>query len=160
MTIENDIFRKHTPNFEKLAEYGFFKHKTKYFYEKLFKNNEFKAIIEITKNGKICSKVIEIENNDEFLPLKVKSQQGSFVGEIREEYEKILTDIRDKCFSKNYFIYPQSNRIANRIISKYGDKPHFMWEKFSDYGVFKNPDNNITNLIIKRQSRFFINSYL
>lgn len=142
MNIENDIFKKYIPDFEKLIKYGFKKNKTGYYYEKLFKNNEFKVIIEISKDGKIISKVFDIENNDEFLPLNVELQQGAFIGEVREEYTEILTEIRDKCFSKNYFVSPQANRITDLIIKKYGDNPNFMWEKFSDYGVFKNSDNN------------------
>ena len=142
MSIESDIFKKYTPDFNKLVEYGFKKNKTRYFCEKLFKNREFKAIIEISKDGIITGKVIDIENNDEFLPLKVETTQGAFVGELREEYKTILTDIRDNCFSKNYFMFPQANRIANIIIQKYGDAPKFMWEQYPDYGVFKNPVNN------------------
>ena len=142
MTIENDVFKKYTPDFNKLIEYGFSKNKTVYRYEKLFKNNEFKAVVEITKEGIVRGKVIELENNEEFLPLKVETQQGAFVGVIREEYKTILTDIRNSCFSKNYFIFPQSNRITNLIIKKYGDGPNFMWEQFENYGVFKNANTN------------------
>ena len=142
MNIENDIFKKYTPDYNKLIEYGFSKNKTVYQYEKFFENNEFKAVIEISKNGIITGKVIELENNDEFLPLKIETQQGIFVGIIREEYKRILIDIRDNCFSKNYFIFPQSNRITHLIISKYENKPDFMWEQFEGYGVFKNANNN------------------
>ena len=143
MTITNEVFKKYTPDFKKLIKYGFSKNKTVYRYEKLFRNNEFKAVIEITKEGFITDKVYDLENDDEFLPLKIeKTQQGSFVAEIREEYKLILTDIRDNCFSENYFVFPQSNRITDIIIKKYGNNPNFMWEKFDGYGVFKNSDNN------------------
>ena len=142
MTIEEDIFKKYTTNFKKLIEYGFSKNKAVYHYEKLFRNNEFKAVIEISKEGVIVGKVYDSENNDEFLPLKIETQQGAFVAEIREEYKSILIDIRDNCFSENYFIFPQSNRITDIIIKKYGDNPNFMWERFDGYGVFKNANNN------------------
>ena len=145
MALEDDFFRKYTPDFNKLVEYGFKQEKSKYLFEKLFRRNEFKAVIEISKSGKIKGKVFDIENQDEFLPLRYfpqETQEGAFVGEIRNEYEKVLTDIRENCFSKNYFIFPQANRITNLIIQKYGDYPDFMWEKFPDYGVFKNPNNS------------------
>lgn len=142
MTIEDTIFKKYTPDFKKLIKYGFNKNKTQYIYEKIFKNNQFKAVIEIKLPGEISGTVYDLENNDEYLPLKVKSQQGPFVSEVREEYKKILIDLRDKCFSQNYFISNQANRITNAIIKNYGSNPNFMWEKFSDYGVFKNADNN------------------
>jgi len=143
MSIENDVFKRYTPDFKKLIGYGFIKSKNNYFYEKTFRNDEFKAVIEIDKKGNISGKVFDMENDDEFLPIKYSPDQtqGAFIGEIREEYKKILKDIRDNCFSKNYFIYPQSNRITNLIIAKYGNKPDFMWENYTD-GVFKNPDSN------------------
>ena len=142
MTIENEIFKRYSVNFEKLVKYGFQKIKDEYSYEKLFHNDEFRAEIIITKSGVVHGKVIEIESNDEFLPLRVENQQGAFVGEIKEDYIRLLTKIRNNCFSKNYFVFPQCNRITNSIISKYGDNPDFMWEQFTDYGVFKNAHNN------------------
>ena len=145
MALEDDFFRKYTPDFNKLVKYGFKQEKSKYLFEKLFRRNEFKAVIEISKSGKIKGKVFDIENQDEFLPLRYfpqETQEGAFVGEIREEYNKILTDIRKKCFSEKYFVSPQSNRITRAVIEKYGNEPVFMWEQTPGCGVFKNPDNN------------------
>lgn len=138
MTVENDIFKKYTADFEKLKEYGFVKKKDVFLFQKNFRNDEFRAEITVLKSGEVSGKVYETENNDEFLPLKIETRQGAFIGEIREEYKKILTEIRDNCFSQNYFISNQANRITNMIIKKYGDYPDFMWEKFPQYGVFKN----------------------
>ena len=138
MSIEKDIFKKYSADFDKLEKYGFTKKRGSFVLEKLFKSDEFRAEIVIKKTGEIQGKVYEVESNEEFLPLRVESQQGAFIGEVREEYKKILYDICQKCYTKNYFIYPQANRIANLIISKFGDKPDFMWDKFPDYGVFKN----------------------
>ena len=142
MTIESNIFKKYTPDFKKLKKYGFIKKKEDFIFEKIFEKGEFKAEIIISKAGEVFGRVFEAETNEEFLPLRVETQQGSYVGEIREEYKKILTEIRDNCFSKNYFISNQANRIAHLIISKYGDEPAFMWEKFPDYGVFKNSESS------------------
>jgi len=142
MTIEDKVFKKCTPDFKKLIEYGFKEINGKFTFKKLFKDDEFRAEINISKSGKVSGKVIEVENNEEFLPLRVENQQGTFVGTVREEYTNLLKNIRENCFSENYFVFPQSNRITKAIISEYGDNPDFMWERFSDYGVFKNADNN------------------
>ena len=138
MSIESDIFKKCTPSFDKISLYGFIKKGKSYFFEQLFKEGEFKAVIEITASGGIIGTVYDMENGDEFLPLRVETQEGAFVGKVREEYEKILVNIRENCFSENYFIFPQTNRIASAIINKYGIAPVFMWKKFPNYGVFKN----------------------
>ncbi len=38
----------------------------------------------------------------------------------------------------------KTNFLENilQILEKYNQTPLFLWEKFSDYGVFKNPDND------------------
>ena len=138
MNIEEEIFQKYIPDFSKLIEYGFCKNKNKYSFEKNFYNNEFRTVIEISKSNKIVGKIYDIEANDEFLLIRLEHPQGAFVGQIKEAYEKILYDIRNKCFFEKYFIFEQSNNLADKIISKYGDRPAFMWEKFPEYGVFKN----------------------
>lgn len=140
MTIEENIFKRYSPDFNKLKEYGFNKVNGDFSIEILFKKNLFKAIIRITFDGVVTGNVYDIENGDEYLPLRVESNQGAFVGEVRAEYEKLLTDIRDNCFTKKYFIYSQSNRITNLIIQKYGNKPEFLWDKFQGSGIFRNPE--------------------
>lgn len=145
MNIEDNILKKYVPDFKKLIKYGFKKNKTEYSYEILFKNKKFKAIIKISNTGNISGKVYDLEDNEEFLPIRYLPQEsecGAFIGEIREEYKKILTEIRDKCFSKKYFLSEQANRITNLIYAKYNDCPNFLWEQFDDSGVFKNPDTN------------------
>lgn len=131
MSIESNIFKRYVPNWEKCKKE----------YKISFLDNSFNAVIKILDNGEVTGTVYDLENNDEFLPLRVESQEGSFVGKVREEYERILTDIRDKYFIKNHFIYPQSNRITQLIYKKYGNEPEFLWEKFDGSGIFRNPES-------------------
>jgi hypothetical protein len=138
MSIEENIFKKYTPDLKKIENFGFKKKNNIYIYEKIFLNNQFKTVIELDKSEKIKGKVIDLENNDEYLPLRVENLEGTFVGEVRAAYEQILVEIRENCFIENYFVAPQSNRIAKEIEKKYGDKPLFMWEKYPFFGVFKN----------------------
>ncbi len=140
MSIESKIFERYTVDKAKLTKYGFIKNKDIYSFEKVFYEGKFKAVINISPDC-VSGTVFDLENNDEFLPLKVENHQGAFTGEIRAEYEKILTGIRDNCFSANYFIFPQSNRITSQIYKKYGNPPEFLWEKYSGSAIFRNPDS-------------------
>ena len=142
MSIENDIFKTFIPDFKKLEKYGFNRNKTLYVFSKLFKNDEFRADITISKSGKVLGTVFDIENDEEYFPLRIESNQGGFAAEIKEEYIKILTDIRDNCFIKQFFVSNQANRISKLVKDKYGDEPIFMWEKFPTFGVYKNPKND------------------
>lgn len=131
MSIESNIFKRYVPNWKICKKE----------YEISFLDNSFKAVVKINKNGEVSGIVYDIENKDEFLPLRVESQEGSFVGKVREEYEKILINIRENYFIKNHFIYPQSNHITQLIYKKYGNEPEFLWEKFDGSGIFRNPES-------------------
>ena len=100
MSIEGRVFSRYVPDFEKLIRFGFVQSKGKYRLEKLFHNGEFKAVITILQNGKIEGKVFDVINEDEFFPLRIENQEGGFVGEVRTEYENILTEIRESCFKR------------------------------------------------------------
>jgi len=141
MKIESEIFKKSIPDYKKIIQYGFVEQKDRYVFEQTFFNGEFVAKVEILKNGKIIGKVYDFENKEEYLPLRLETPQGAFVNEVKTEYKKILKEICQNCFSKNLFIYPQTNRIASLILEKYNDAPVFMWEKFPGFGIFKNPNN-------------------
>ena len=140
MSIEEDIFKRYSADFKSLVQYGFEHEDNCYICEKYFHDKNFKAVITITENGNVSGKVFDLENNDEFLPLRLKNSEGSFAGEIRAEYEKILVEIREKCFEEKYFVYTQSNRITSLIIKRYGNEPEFLWKTFPGCGVFRNPE--------------------
>lgn len=153
MNIEDKIFKRYTPDFEKLKKYGFKKQKNIYISEKAFQEKRFKAVIVVNENNKVSGTVYDLENNDEFLPLRIKNQKGAFVGEVKSEYEKILENIRDNCFLKKYYIYPQSNRITNLIIKKYGHEPEFLWKTSPGSGIFRNPETKKWYLAILETDR-------
>ena len=142
MNLEEEIFKKSNVNFKKVKEYGFIETKDNYTYEKEFLNNEFKAIINIDKEGKVKGKVIDLSLNEEYLNIRIKSQDGSFVNKVRNSYKDILIDIKNKCFNTETFIFKQTNRITNYIINKYKDNPEFLWDKYPGCGIFRNKNNN------------------
>ena len=137
--LENDIFKKYKVDLNKVIDYGFKKKNDKYVYETKFLNDSFKCIIEIN-NNKISGNVYDLEFNDLYDQFRVKDVIGEFVNNVKEEYIKILIDIRDKCFIPNLFIYDQSNRISKLIKSKYNIDPEFLFDDNST-GVFRNKDN-------------------
>ena len=142
MNIEENIFKKSTINYNKLINYGFKKEKNNYIYSKNILNNTFRVDITINNKNVIASKVIDLSFNEEYINIKISSQNGEFVNKVREAYKELLIDIRDKCCEINYFIYEQSNRITKYIIDNYHDKPEYLWSKFPGFGLFRNKSNN------------------
>lgn len=142
MNIENEIFKKTHVNLEKLEKYGFQKSNDYYQVSKNFMNDNFRADIIVDKNGKVSGKVFDLQFHDEYTNIRIENNTGEFVNQVREEYKSILEDIKNRCFEKDYFNSEQSNRITKYIMDKYHDEPEFLWEKFSNYGVFRNKNNN------------------
>ena len=141
LDIENEIFKRTYVNFEKLLEYGFKNNNNNYTYERVFFDNEFKAIITIDNKGSINGKVIDLQVAEEYVGLRTK-MTGEFVNKVRNSYKDILIDIRNNCFETNDFISPQANRISKYIKNKYNSNPEFLWEKFPRYAVYRNKNNN------------------
>ena len=137
--LEKDIFKKYKVDLNKLVDYGFKKKQDKYIYETSFLNNSFRCVIEVDNNN-ISGNVIDNEFNDIYDQFRVKDAIGEFVNKVKDEYIKILIDIRDKCFIPNLFIYDQSNRISKLIKDKYDIEPEFLFDD-NVTGVFRNRDN-------------------
>jgi len=141
MTIEEELFKKTKINFDKIAEYGFKKEKALYKYSKNIINNTFRVDIEIDNKGIVKGSVYDLSFGEEYTNFRIEDSTGSFVGQVREEFENLLKDIRSSCFTRETFIYEQSNRITDAIKKKYGDEPEFEWEKFPGYATFRNKDS-------------------
>ena len=125
-------------NKEKLISYGFIKENEGYQYSKKIMKDTFRADIYIDLNGNVQGKVYDLDIEEEYTNFRVEDSVGEFVNTVKEEYIKILKDIAGHCFEKEYFIYEQSNRIAKLIKETYQVEPEFLWEKFPNYGVFRN----------------------
>lgn len=137
MSIEDNVFKNYTPDYKKLIEYGFRKNKTSFIYEKNLKNNEFKAVIEISSEGNITGKVFDLENNEEYLPLRVEAQRGAFANEIRYSYIQILKDICNKCFIDpksvvipKIWIVPANPKYFD-IIQAFEENNEIIWKQSS-----------------------------
>lgn len=133
MTIEENIFKRSIIEEDKLIKYGFKKEKDKYVYEKEFM--DFKTIITV-ENNNIIGSVIDKETNEEYTNFR-KKDLGEYTTKVKDEYENILKDIKEKCTKEKYFIYDQTNRITQYIKEKYNREPIFLWESAPNYGVFK-----------------------
>lgn len=139
MNIEYELFKKSTFNYPNLIKYGFIKELNGYKYERNILNSNFKIIINV-KDNKLTSKIIDLNFNDEYLNFKVDFNL-SINNKIKEEYELILRDIKEKCTTQSDFIFKQSNDICNYIKRKYKVNPKFLWDKSSGNGVFRNKNN-------------------
>lgn len=139
--IESDIFRKRMPISKKLLEYVFVKKDKNYIYKAKIINGQFNAEITVSDVG-VNGKLFDAETGEEYALVHAENQFGTFIGEVRDAYKKLLEDIATKCFYKVPFVSIQANRLANLVEEKYHEQPDFPFKKFPDYGVFRNHENN------------------
>ena len=81
-----------------------------YIYEKIFLNNDFKAIIMVDDKEIVSGKIIDLQVDEEYTNIRTE-MSGEFVNKVRDAYKDILIDIRKHCFETNYYISNQANRI-------------------------------------------------
>lgn len=137
----NEIFKRSIVDYSKLTSYGFIKQKNTYFYETKILD-DFLVKLKIDEYGKISGRIIDLNTRLEYINVNILSQNGPFVTKIRNEYKKILENIKINCFKTNYFIFENSNEITSYIKNVYNDEPEFLWEKYPNFGVFRNKINN------------------
>ena len=139
--LEEKIFEKAVMDFAKLKAYGFVEDKDGYLFQKTFMNGDFKAVVRISKEGKISGEVYDMASEDIYFPLRVDDMAVGFAGQVRAGYVEILEDIKAHCCKLNVFIGAQANRLMQKIFQVYGDEPDFPWGRFDTYGVFRNAEN-------------------
>ena len=139
MNIEKELFERYEIDTNKLKKYGFKSDNEKLIYKKNILDDKFIIVIEYDK--KIKGKIIEVEFNDEYTNFR-RETLGEFNAAIKLEFINLLTDIRDKCCTRNGFKYNQTRRINEYINNKYSIKPEFPWDKYPGFAVYRNKVNN------------------
>ena len=152
-------FTKRAINYSKLIKYGFKKDENKYIYKTKILDNAFEVKVIISDTEKY-SKIIELEDNIEYVLVDVEDATGEFVGNVRNEYENVIKDIVEKCTNKEVFKNNQTKEIINYISNKYNDELEFLWEKFDDNAIWRNKQNNkwYGALLTIAESKFGVDS--
>ena len=101
----------------------------------------FRAEVLVDKQGGVTGKVIDLDVNEEYLPVRNESRTGAFVRSVRQAYMDILHQIADACCTQELFLYPQANRIARQIEALYGEKPDYPFAKYPEFAIFRYPAN-------------------
>lgn len=132
---------KKNANVEKLKMYGFKKNKNVYSYSADIMNGDFTLNIDIINGNEIKTELIEKAFNEPYTLHLVESAEGTFVGQIRDEYEKIVADIKEKCFEIKAFEWEYSYQILDYAKEKYNSPAEYLWAKFPRNAICRRQDN-------------------
>ena len=131
------IFKNRKVVFSKLENFGFVKSKTLYKYTKTLTSG-FEMTVTINKSGKVAAKITDPDTGE--YTLHLTSSAGSFVGEVRAEYEQTLEEIAAGCFERDVFKSEQTKQLIVYVREKYGCELEFLWEKFDNNAVWRRGD--------------------
>ena len=81
--LEEKVFENAVIDLSKLKAYGFTVKKGVYQFQKLFMNGDFKAVININKEGKVTGEVYDTASESLYLPLRVEEMSVGFAGHFR-----------------------------------------------------------------------------
>ncbi len=138
--ILKQVFKNKSVDYAKLENFGFIKYGDRYEYSTNILSGQMKMIVTI-ENNEIKTKIFDIENNEPYTLFLVEGVAGKFVGEVRQEYNKVLEEIAKKCFKTEIFKSDQSKQVINYVKSKYNDELEFLWEKFDNNAIWRREDN-------------------
>ena len=139
MQLEEEIFKQYHFKEDQLLNYGFTPIKDQFYFQKRLPKKNFKAQITVTTANQVTGKVIDLDLNEEYLPLH-SNQHGKFVDKIRSSYRALLKDIRSQCFTKTS-IYPT------------GLQHYWLIPANPKYFDIMNAFNNVDNIIWKQSTK-------
>ena len=144
MTIEEKVFGRKRFVIDLLEPAGFLRTEAGFELYSDFMDGDFSATLFVPENGPASGKVIDNMNGEEYLPLRVDNYSGAYVNSVRAAYEKLLSDIAEKCCVNVMFVSDQANRITDSIFDRYSVSPDFPWGQgqYESYGTFRHPENN------------------
>lgn len=141
MDIAQKIFQKKTALPEKLTEYGFIGEDAGYVYRAALSGSGFLLTVTVTARGEVGAAVTDPVTGEPYALHLSDRAEGSFVGGVKYEYERILTEIADRCFTRDVFQTDAAKALIRYIRATYGDELEYLWEKFPDNAIARRKDN-------------------
>ncbi len=133
------IFKNRKPDFAALTEYGFCRQGEEYRYEAELSSG-LRLSVSVSPQGEITDRIVDPASGEEYTLHLVEGAAGSFVGEVKEEYERILLEIAECCFIKHPYHFEQTAAVLDYAQKKYQTEPEFLWEKYDNYAVLRRTD--------------------
>ena len=136
----NELFRGRKPVKKALAEFGFKKSGEDYIYSENILNGQFIINVTVQADGAVTASVYDTEAEDNYYLFAVEGAEGSFVGEVRAEYERVLSAVSDECFSAAE-VYRESTTkaVLSYAKNKYRTPLEFLWH--DENSIMRRKDN-------------------
>lgn len=121
---------------DKAISYGFILKDENYLLKKSLPSFPFTAVLSI-KEDILESQLMDNSFGEEYTLVDRENAFG-YSSQVKEEYEALLKDVLSSCFETKT---SQKDRILSYVLSHYGDKEEYLWEKFSDTCIVRKKTN-------------------
>ncbi len=135
------IFKHKKLNNKKLLSFGFENRNNEYAYLCDIAGGQMSMTVVVSFDGKVSAEVIDKSTGEEYILHRVPSAAGSFVGQVKAEYEAVLDEISTKCFDCEVFKSEQAKGVIAYVKDTYDDELEYLWQKFPDNAVVRRKDN-------------------
>lgn len=139
--IIQSIFRYKKVNFSKLIDFGFRQADNCYLYSRVLPHSDFIMKVCINASGKISAKIIDRALNEPYNLHLINGAVGNFVGQVKDQYKKMLSEIANKCCEPDVFKSQQTKELIDYVKNTYGDELEFLWPKFPYNAVWRRKDS-------------------
>ena len=113
---------------EKLANFGFRSENGDFIYETNISDGAFRLSVKVNNDGKLFTRLIDVESNEPYILHLVENAQGSFVGEVRAAYWETLNRIGEICGEHGAFRGAYVVELLNYVRDTYGDEIEYPWK--------------------------------
>lgn len=127
-----------TVGVDRLKSFGFNQTADGWIYKKNICDNQLLLTLKFA-DGKIFSRV-EDSAGEEYTLHLVEGSVGKFVGNVREEYQKVLSAFEESCCEENIFRAQLTKNLIAYVREKYGDELEFLWGKYPNAAVWRRKD--------------------
>ena len=132
--MEKELFSNYSIDEKTLREYGFRADGGTLIYTQDLPQEHLRIII--TCDRSLTGKIMDLDFGGEYVNFRMDTSAGYSAG-IRQKFEDLLLDIRDKCCTNQHFQSEQARRISKFIYETFDVMPEFLWPSIPTYAAFR-----------------------
>lgn len=141
--IAERVFAFKRADLGKLREYGFSENAAgELRLSRDIAEGKMRLDIVVTVGGDVRSTVTDVDTGEPYTLLFVEDAVGGFVGSVRADYERVLSDIAANCFAREVFRSRSAKAVLSYAARVYGNSAEYLWEKFPSNAILRRRDNN------------------
>ena len=122
MTFEDAYFKKKRLNPDSLEAFGFRTTDKGWELRKPLIDQELEARLLIDEEGNLIGQVLDVDLNEPYDTFRSPQARGTYVGQVRQAYGALLSQVAESCYEDQLFSSPQANRLANFLTQEYSDQ--------------------------------------